>query len=317
VVLDFADQIAGDDAMSITAPGFTIEKVWLKNLPGDGIVTHAEDSTFRNIKVSWDAGSVTANGAYAVYPTDCKRMLIEDSEITGASDAGIYVGSCEYAIVRNNKVHANVAGIEIENTLYADVYGNEIYDNTAGIAAALLPNLKIKDNAYVLIRDNLVYDNNRPNFAIQGSIVASFPVGIGLLVLGGHDIEVRDNEIIDHENTGVLIVSLPIFEILTGTTLSDPEIDPFVRDVYVHDNTFTGNGTAPKGALLVIAQPSLENILWDGILNEAGDDAGICLGDNPASFRNFNVNGNFQDQSTDTTPHTCTRDPLPEMETFE
>lgn len=317
VILDFAGQSEGDDGLTVTAPGFTIENVWVKNTPGNGVVAHAEDSTFRNIKVSWDAGSITDNGFYAVYPTDCKRTLIENVEITGASDAGIYVGSCEYAIVRDSKIYANVAGLEIENTLHADVYGNEVYDNTVGIAALLLPNLKIKENAWVLLRDNEVHDNNRPNFATTGTVISSVPVGLGVLVLAGHDIEVRDNTIEGNENTGVLIVSYRTLEILTGNTLNDPGMDPYVRNVYVHSNTFEGNGGKPTGALGALNQTTLENVLWDGIVKEGAGDPGICLGATPASFRNINVLGGFQNQTTDVATHTCTKDALPEMETFE
>lgn len=317
VILDFADQTDGDDGLTVTASGFTIENMWIKNSPGNGVVAHAEDSTFRNLKVSWDAGSVTDNGFYAVYPNDCKRTVIENVEITGASDAGIYVGSCEYAIVRNSKVYANVAGIEIENTLHADVYGNEVYDNTVGVAALLLPNQKLKDNAWVLIRDNDIRDNNRPNFATPGTVIASAPVGVGVLIVAGHEIEVRDNEIIDHDNTAVLVVSYRIFEILTGTMLDDPAMDPYVRNVYVHSNTLERNGSAPKGALSIIGQPTLENVLWDGILKDGVSDPGICLGASPTSFRNFNASADFQNQSTDTSTHSCTRAALPEMERFE
>src|SRR5690606_21045637 len=143
--------------------------------------------------------------------------------------------------------------------------------------ALLLPNLKIKENAWVLIRDNDVHDNNRPNFATAGTVIASVPVGLGVLVLAGHDIEVRDNEITGNENTGVLVVSYRILEILTGTTLDDPGMDPYVKNVYVHANTFEGNGTAPKGAMAVVGQTALEDVLWDGIVEEGAGDPGICL----------------------------------------
>lgn len=318
VILDFADQVEGDDGITVTAGGFTIENLWVKNSPGNGVVAHSEDSTFRNIKVSWDAGSVTENGFYAVYPTDCKRTVIEDVEVTGASDAGIYVGSCEYAIVRRTKVYANVAGIEIENTKKADVYDNEVYDNSAGILALLLPNLKIKENTQILFRDNEVRANNRANFAKAGTVVASVPSGTGILVLCGTDIEVRDNTITGNESTGVLVVSYPILELLTGTTLDDPGMDPYVRRVYVHNNTFADNGQAPKGGLVVVNQAKLEDVLWDGILKDGETTAEICLGPNPPAFRNFAATDNFEDakQSTDTSGHNCTLTALPEMETF-
>jgi len=317
VILDFATQTEGDDGLTVTAPGFTIENVWIKNSPGNGVVAHSEDSTFRNLKVSWDAGSVTENGFYAVYPTDCLRTVIENVEVTGASDAGIYVGSCEYAIVRDSKVYGNVAGLEIENTRRADVYNNEVYDNSAGILALLLPNLKIKENKWVLIRDNKVHDNNRPNFATSGTVVASVPGGTGILVLAGTDIEVRDNTITNNKSTGVLVVSYRILELLTGTTLDDPGMDPYLKRVYVHGNTYSGNGSDPQGGLKIVGQATLENVLWDGILNEAGDSAEVCLGANETSFRNFNANGDFKNQLTDPATHACTHPALPEMETFE
>lgn len=318
VILDFATQVEGDDGLTVTAGGFTIENLWIKNSPGNGVVAHAEDSTFRNIKVSWDAGSVTENGFYAVYPTDCKRTLIEDVEVTGASDAGIYVGSCEYAIVRNNEVYGNVAGIEIENSIRADVYFNEVYDNSAGILALLLPKQKLKVNTQILIRDNGVRANNRPNFATAGTVVASVPTGTGVLALCGTDIEIRDNNITGNDSAGVVIASYPIMELLTGTKLTDTEMDPYIKRVYIHGNTFADNGKAPKGGLVVIGQATLEDVLWDGILEEGETDAQICLGPNPPSFRNFAAMAEFDPdaQSTDTTGHTCTLTALAEMETF-
>lgn len=319
VILDFAGQIEGDDGFTVTAPGFTIENLWVKNSPGNGIVAHAEDSTFRNLKVSWDAGSVTENGFYAIYPTDCRRTLIEGNEVTGASDAGIYVGSCEYAIVRRNKVYGNVAGIEIENTVHADVYENEIYDNSAGLLALLLPNLKIKENRSVLFRNNYIHDNNRPNFASVGTVVASVPTGTGVLVLCGSDIEVRDNVITGNVSTGVLVVSYKILELLTATTLDDPGMDPFVKRVHIFGNSFAENGTSPKGGLLILQQSTLEDVLWDGLLNDAGDDAQICLGDEPPSYRMMAAAQDFDlaKQSTDATPQRCTLPPIPELEDFE
>lgn len=320
VVLDFGTQTVGDDGLTVTASGFTIENLSVKNSPGNGIVAHAELSTFRNVKVSWDAGSVTTNGFYAVYPTDCRKTVIEDIEVVGASDAGIYVGSCEYAIVRRNKVHGNVAGLEIENTRHADVYDNEVYDNTAGILALVLPNLKIKENRWVLIRDNDIHDNNRDGFAKSGTVVSYVPKGVGILSLAGADIEIRDNEVKNNRGAAAMVVSYKTMETLTGQKLDDPQMDPYLRRVYIHDNTFEGNGTAPAGALALMGQPSLENVLWDGVTAEGESvaEAKICLGATPPTFRMFALTDGFApaSQSTDTTDHTCTLDPLPEMEDF-
>ena len=151
VVLDFADQETGDDGIFVTADGFTIEHMWVKNTLGNGIVVSADDSVFRDLKVTWDAGAITANGAYAVYPTNCNRTIVENVDVSGASDAGIYVGQCVQAIVRGNTVKQNVIGIEIENTNDADVYDNDIEDNAVRILAVIMPNLVKKDGGGVLI----------------------------------------------------------------------------------------------------------------------------------------------------------------------
>lgn len=317
VIIDFAGQVEGDDGITVTAPGFTIENLWIKNSPGNGVVAHAEDSVFRNIKVSWDAGSVTENGFYAVYPTDCTRTVIENVEVTGASDAGIYVGSCHYAIVRNNKVYANVAGLEIENTLHADVYGNEVYDNSAGILALLLPKQEIKESRYILFRDNIVRDNNHPNFATAGTVVASVPGGVGILVLGGSDIEVRGNTISDNDTTGVFLVSYTTLALLTSKPNTDPEMNPYVKRVYVHDNTYTNNGQAPVAFLATLGNvTAFENVLWDGTIDPDIEDAEICLGAEAVTFRNLDVSGSFANPTTTTTAHTCTLAALPEMQDF-
>src|SRR5690606_34391214 len=56
VVLDFATQTVGDDGVTVTSDGFTIEHMSIKNSPGNGIVVSgAEDVVFRDLKVSWDA----------------------------------------------------------------------------------------------------------------------------------------------------------------------------------------------------------------------------------------------------------------------
>ena len=309
VVIDFAGQLAGDAGLAVTADGFVAERFSLKNTPGDGIVvTGAEGVEFRDLKVSWDAGSVTTNGAYAVYPVKSKNVLIEDCEVVGAADAGVYVGQSEFAIVRNNDVYANVAGIEIENTTYAEVYGNRAYDNTAGVLVFTLPKLEKTDGAFANVHDNEVYENNRENFAVAGTVVASVPAGIGVLVLASDDNEIHDNVIRDNASAGIVIVSFQTFGILLGQTELDPTTDPYTQRTYVYGNTFAGNGTAPSSPIDLIPQRPLEDVIWDGVIDAAGDAPELCLSSTPPSFRNINGVANIDQEanhSTDTSPHEC------------
>ena len=70
-------------------------------------------------------------------------VLVEGCVVSGAKDAGIYVGQSRDIIVRNNEVFHNVAGIEIENSTGADVYGNTAAGNTGGILVFNMPNLPV------------------------------------------------------------------------------------------------------------------------------------------------------------------------------
>jgi parallel beta-helix repeat protein len=314
VVLDFAGQIGGDDGLTATSDGFTVENFSVKNSPGNGIVvTGATNVTFRNLHVYWDAGSVETNGAYAVYPVQSTNVLIEDCEIVGAADAGAYVGQSTNIIVRNNKVHGNVAGIEIENSTDAEVYGNEAYDNSAGILVFALPNLDKKDSVRCDVHDNLIYENNHENFAAEG-VVGAVPPGIGILILAAHETHVHDNEIRDNQTAGVVIVSHDTLALLAEIG-EDPETSPDPESTYIYANTFDNVGYDPVDPLSVIGE-TIEEVLWDGIEASAGS-ANLCLSMNPPTFRNINGIENIGDQkmhSTDTTPFECDLDPLPAIQ---
>lgn len=313
-VLDFATQEADKNAFSVTSDGFTVENLWLKNSPGNGIVvTGAEDVTFRKMKVSWDAGSVVDNGAYAVYPVKSKNVIIEDTEIVGAADAGAYVGQCENAIVRRNKVHGNVAGIEIENTTNAEVYENESWDNTSGILVFALPNLEKTDGKAALVHHNDVHDNNRANFAEPGTIVATVPAGTGMLILAADSTEVRDNTITNNQSVGILIVSQTTLDAVLQSE-PDPNTDPDPEGTYIHGNTFTGNGTNPQTYVALLAANPVEDVVWDGV-EKAGASDVMCLGDPPGvSFRNMMTTIDSADDTLDPENHTCTKEPLPALD---
>src|SRR6185436_3591858 len=127
-VLDFAGSstATGNDTMLVTADGFTIENMAVKNTPGNGVVVRQADKpTFRKLHVSWDGGPKATNGAYAVYPAECTNVLIEDCDVEGPADAAIYVGQSTGAVVRRNKAPSSVPGIELENTSDGYAYDNE------------------------------------------------------------------------------------------------------------------------------------------------------------------------------------------------
>src|SRR5580698_6725410 len=116
-ILSFKNQKTGSAGMLVTAGGFTLEDVAIEDTKGDGLkINGATGVTIRRVRAEWTGGPKDTNGSYGLYPVQCKNVLIEDSVVKGASDAGIYVGQSKNIIVRRNRAEYNVAGIEIENS---------------------------------------------------------------------------------------------------------------------------------------------------------------------------------------------------------
>ena len=171
-VLSFRNHSAGSSGIIATGNAFVIENLAVEDTVGNAIkVLGAQDVTFRNVRVEWTGGPKSTNGAYGIYPVECKNVLIEDCVSIGASDSGIYVGQSQDVIVRGCDARRNVAGIEIENTLRADVFGNTVTDNTGGILVFDLPGLNLTNGGHVRVFHNRITDNNHENFAPKGTIV--------------------------------------------------------------------------------------------------------------------------------------------------
>jgi parallel beta-helix repeat protein len=321
-VFDFSGQNGGGNSIRVqdSADGFTIENLELVNVVGDGIrVDGASDVTFRNLFMHFTAGAVTENAAYAIYPVGCTNVLVEGCEVVGVSDAGIYVGQSDNIIVRNNEVHENVAGIEIENSHDAEVYNNNIYDNAGGILIFNLPGLPIKDGARTRVYDNIVDNNNHENFATVGTMVSQVPSGTGIMVMAADNTELHGNTITHNDSAGMLLISYNTFQMLIGEGANDDEYDTWLETTWVHDNTFSDNGAAPRSALELVEVVPLEDILWDGFMDPDKDNSdaalSLCIRDNgDATFRNMDVVGGFLEQTTDSGPHDCAHDPLEPVE---
>lgn len=324
--LSFADQATGPQGMLVTANAFTIEDIGFEDSPGDALkVLGADGVTMRRVRVEWTGGPKETNGAYGLYPVQCKNVLIEDSIVLGASDAGIYVGQSERIIVRNNVARNNVAGIEIENSFQADVTGNTATQNTGGILVFNLPGLEVENGTGTRVFGNEIFENNTPNFAPVGNIVATVPTGTGIALLAAHGVEIFDNDIRDHLSLNIGIISYtPVGD------PNDPSYDLYSTAIHIHDNRLSGTSdraTGPLGALLISAIGELvpggpyivPDITWDGVVDpaRAGSAADrICIrGNGDADFLNLAWPlADATKPARELTPHDCSHAPLPAVE---
>jgi parallel beta-helix repeat protein len=302
-ILSFEEQgqgTGGEGLLITSKRGVTLENFAVEDTRGDGIKSNGTNKiTFRKIRTEWTAGPKETNGGYGIYPVQCSGVLIEDCKVSGASDAGIYVGQSQDIVVRRNKVEKNVAGIEIENSTRADVYENEATDNSGGILVFTMPDLPVKDGRLCRVYNNKVIANNHENFAPKGNIVATVPPGTGLMIMANKEVEVFDNTVENNQTSGVSVVSY----LLTDKPLNDPKYDPFCDSIYIHDNRFSDNGGKPSGAIgemlaKVLGSP-LPDILYDGIIDPKKQVDGklpaelaLRIKDNgKAGFANFDAMG--------------------------
>lgn len=291
-VLSFKGQVAGAEGLLVTANDFTVEDIAIEDTKGDGIkVNEGENIVFRRVRVEWTGGPKTENGAYGLYPVQTKNVLIEESHVIGAADAGIYVGQSQNVVVRNNKAERNVAGIEIENTFDADVYDNIATENTGGILVFNMPNLK-QPGARTRVFKNKVYDNNTKNFGLPGTAVSNIPAGSGVVINSNDYVEIFDNDITGNKTANVIIAS--VFSSGLSQEGMTGDFDPYPEAIYVHDNRMSDGGKNPDGLdfqALKVAMFGPLGALPDVIVDGYVDPAKLVDGDVPEELRICVQNG--------------------------
>jgi len=262
-VLDFTSQEGSGEGLLVTSDNVTLRDFALENPQGDGIKSKGADNiVYYRIRVTWTNGPDPDNGAYGIYPVESTGVLVDGAKVTGASDAGIYVGQSNRITVRNSIAEANVAGIEIENSRNALVEHNIATRNTGGILVFDLPGLPVMGGGNVIVANNLVVANDTANFAPPGNIVAGVRRGTGIMVMANDGVLIENN-IIDENPTA------PVMVIAYTLPFEDERYEPLARNVVVGSNLYGRGGDDPQldGAEMLVEAfgGSLPPVMWDGL----------------------------------------------------
>ena len=280
-VLSFKGKKGAGEGLLVTSDRVTLRDFAVEDTKGDGVKSKGSDQiSFLNLRVEWTNGPNEKNGAYGVYPVSSTNVLIDKVTVRGASDAGIYVGQSKNIVVKNSRAEFNVAGIEIENSMNADVFDNVASRNTGGILVFDLPNLPQMGGHSTRLFRNKVVQNDTPNFAPKGNIVAGVPVGTGIMVMANRNVHVFENEIDGNQSAAVMLVSYT-------QKFDDKTYNPLPRDIVVRDNRIGKNGFDAKFAGAEILAKELGGaippIMWDGVTQHAQntDPVRVRLTDGP------------------------------------
>jgi len=271
-ILDFTGQQGAGEGLLVTSDNVTLRDFAVENPKGDGIKSKGADMiVYSGIRVEWTGSPKETNGAYGIYPVESTGVLVQNAIVIGASDAGIYVGQSRDITVRQNIVKFNVAGIEIENSRNALVTQNIATRNTGGLLVFDLPSLPVMGGGNVILRENVVKDNDTANFAPEGNIVASVRRGTGVLVMANDGVLVENNVFDNNPTAHVMVVAYT-------KPFDDARYNPYARNVIVGPNTFGRGGDDPqldgKEMLLAAFGGALPPVLWDGIEQ---DDKGLRI----------------------------------------
>ncbi len=323
-ILSFATQTTGAEGMLVMADRFVIENIGMEDSPGDLLkIVGAHGLTIRGVRTEWTRGSNTKNGAYGLYPVACTGVLIEDSIVKGAADAGFYVGQSHKIIMRRNRAELNVAGIEIENSTDADVYDNIATNNTGGLLIFNLPGLQFIGGKRTRAFHNQLFENNVPNFAARGTTVSAVPKGTGIMVLANDNVEVFDNTLRDNGTNQILLISFNTAAIVGGLSSNDRNYDKYSEGIYLHDNTYIGGGSNPDQGVSDLVGPvvgglPLPQVMYDGDVDRNKLVNGqlpaafrLCVQEDDVRFWNIDIRNLGANASPSLAPYDCELDRLP------
>ncbi len=262
-ILAFDRQEGGAEGLLITADRDTVRGFSVLNPKSNGIKAKGVDRvSFIDLDVEWSGGPKETNGPYGVYPVSSTNVLIDHVTAKGASDTGLYVGQSKNVVIQNSTAEQNVSGIEIENCYSADVHDNRAAHNAGGVLIFDLPGLPQMGGHSTRVFNNEVVDNDTPNFAPKGNIVANVPTGTGIMVMANRAVHVFDNHIDGNASVAIMVVAYV-------NAFDDARYDPLPRDIAIHDNQFGRNGFAPVfdgGPILAkMLGGAIPPVMWDGV----------------------------------------------------
>ncbi len=262
--------LSGNVVQGITIQGFSNNGLFAEHVDG-----------FR-----WEDVESIDNRNYGIFPVLSRDGLIQNSYSTGSDlDSALWVETSEDVDVFDNLVENSVNGIEVSNSDRVMVMGNESRNNTVGAAILLLPDIYPNRGSATQIDliDNDIHDNNKPNTARPGAILAAIPSGIGILYVGVDESLVSGNTVENHDFVGIGIIDycLPFAEDPDFACDVDPAVmmaPGFLEDETAKDNRVVGN-TALNNATNV--EPDNPFALFAGdLVFLAPEPRGNCFADN-------------------------------------
>jgi parallel beta-helix repeat protein len=231
--------------------GVEIKGFAVNGFAGSGIAT----AYVTNFNIE---NNVTSNMKdMGIWPTLSANGQVKKNIAYGTIDSALWVEASENVRVINNELYDSPTGLEVTISKDITMENNNIHDNTVGIGlyhpagAGLDPAIwPTYEYGNWSVANNDVHHNNNENPA-NGGLTGELPPGIGVLISGASNIEVKQNRIEMNNIFGVAMIDWcvglgdPSCQYIWSSDFPDQYKDPTVNDTRVIDNKFAGNGISP------------------------------------------------------------------------
>jgi plastocyanin len=208
--------IRGTDRNRVILDGELMLPNGIHVIEADGVVV--ENLTARHYRVNgvyWSGvqgyrGSYLtayANGDYGIYAFNSVWGRIEHSYASGHPDSGFYIGECFpcHAVITDVLAEGNAIGYSGTNA-GGDllIVNSEWRNNMGGIVPNTLDSERLAPQRGATIAGNWVHDNNNADAPAKRLLWPT--LGVGILVGGGRDNEIRGNLVEDQASYGIALL---------------------------------------------------------------------------------------------------------------
>jgi hypothetical protein len=201
-------------------------------------------------------------GTYGLYAFNSYGGVMRDSVGAWNNDAGFYIGQTPKqtkptrSIVRNVQAYGNVIGWSGTNMRYVTITKSKFWNNGTGIVPNALDTEKFPPAEDNVISDNDVFWNNfnyylGAPFKLENTSVGTvpYPVGVGILLYGGHRNTISNNRVYGNWLTGIggiqaITLKDPANQTLTGNQVTGNQLGSGGADLNGYDLYYDGDGSA-------------------------------------------------------------------------
>ena len=231
---------------AISVDGLVLKNMWARNYQSNGFFIHASDEEGQHCNgYTMDNLLASDNRSYGLFAKNCFGGKMVNSAGYHQGDSAFYVGEtpcdsknwtnhgvvpapkpCQrkpkWTLLKNDRSYENVLGYSGTNSKYVKIIESAFYNNGAGIVPNTLDSEGFEPNGWNVFERNDVFWNNY-NYFLAGSAfhtvsgglgqlagaTVNYPTGVGIVLYGGDENIVRDNNVFGNYKWGIASFSGP------------------------------------------------------------------------------------------------------------